>query len=269
MLNKRKRGQTTVFIIIGVVIVVGIVLFFILKGDASEHDEGYSQSSKINPNSYLKTCLNDKIRGDIRELRLKGGYFSSPLSVDFKFEGEEPNNIAYLCYTNEYIKKCTNQEPLLISHLEEEIKDKIDEGSLVEKCWDSLILDYKAKNYKVNGSYDNWTTYLKRNKFGVKLRGVDLTIKKENETNKIDKIEAIEIPTKIYNLAEVAQEIINKEAEYCDFEYSGYMLRNPEYEISTEKAPDESLIYTVTEMETNKKFRFAIRNCVTPSSKKE
>lgn len=266
MLYNRKRGQTTVFIIIGVIIVVGIVLFFILKGDASEQDEGYSQSSKINPNSYLKTCLNDKIRGDIRELRLKGGYFNNPLGIDFSFEDEPSRKIAYLCYTNEYVKKCVNHQPVLMSHLEEEIKNKIDEGSLVEKCWDSLISDYKAKNYKVNGSYDNWTTYLKRNKFGVKLRGVDLTIKKENETNKIDKIEAIEIPTKIYNLAEVAQEIINKEAEYCHFQPLAYMLINPEYEIDTEKAPDESLIYTITEMETNKKFRFAIRNCVTPSS---
>ena len=61
-------------------------------------------------------------------------------------------------------------------------------------------------------------------------------------------------------LIDVAYEIVNQEAQYCHFDYNGFMLLYPEYDIDRIEY-DYSRIYIITDRRSGKVFRFAVRSC--------
>lgn len=259
----RKRGQTTVFIIIGILIVVGVVLFFILTGD-EESDTGYSEISADNPSGFLKTCVKDNVRTTIRELSYQGGYLKNPLNISYQFRGESFHDISYLCYTSGNYKTCNVVQPLLISHLEKEIENKFKERRLIEKCWDSLIDNYEAGGWDVEGEYDGWEANLIEDNLIIKLKEVDLSLERVNESKDIDEVQA-EFNTKLYNNAFIASEIADQQSRYGSFDETGYMALYPEADIDRTLAPGKTKIYTIENKQTKEKFRFAVRSLVSPS----
>ena len=63
-----KRGQVTIFIIIGILLIGAIALFFLLEGGVLSDITG--GSDEINPNSYMASCTEDKL---IEAIELKIG----------------------------------------------------------------------------------------------------------------------------------------------------------------------------------------------------
>ena len=93
-LKRAKRAQVTIFVIIGLVLVGGIILFFFFKGGVPIKTSGTSQD---NPEAFLSSCMNDKIKNAINEISIVGGYPNNSLYIPFTFDGEEEKNITYLC----------------------------------------------------------------------------------------------------------------------------------------------------------------------------
>jgi len=251
----KKKGQLTIFIIIGIILIAVIVLFFIFRGTIKI--PGIGGGKETSSQSFLESCLEDAIKEGTETLALQGGYLEPTIYKNFKFKGEEARDISYLCYTPNYYIPCVNQEPLLIKHLKNELYDYIADD--VRSCFDSLTSSLDKQGYSVNSNYRGFDIELNDNKIIVDI-DAELDLTRAGETTKQTDFE-IDIASKFYDLALVVQEIVNQEAEYCNFEYLGYMAFYPQWYIEKTGASDSTIIYTVENKKSKERFRFAIRGC--------
>ncbi len=100
----RKKGQITFFIIIAVIIVIGLILFFVIKPDVKKTKISSEISSIHN---FVENCVEETGEEAIYHIGQTGGYFTIP---ELSFE----QAIAYYLYENE------NNMPLK-EKIEEEI----------------------------------------------------------------------------------------------------------------------------------------------------
>ncbi len=257
---KNKSGQVTIFIIIAIMIVGAILLFLFFRSDfASKIGGGEEKSAQ----SFLSLCLEDKIQEAIKLLGKQGGNINPTFAKTFRFEEEATfTDISYLCYNQNYYYPCINQQPMLIQHLEEEIKDYISDD--VERCFDEYTSDLQEnQGYVVEVRGGGFDVELIEKKVVVTINK-KITLTKSGKTSSQENFEII-LPTNLYGLASVAQEIISQEARFCYFENIGYMELYPEWSIRVFRTSDSILIYTITHEKTKEWFRFAVRGCIIPS----
>ena len=256
----QKRGQVTIFIIIGILLVAAVALFFLFQKGVKIL--GITGGTKeVTPTPFLQTCLEDKILESVEILSYRGGSIDPVLKKRFKFENEDSYyNISYLCYTSGYYESCLNQQPMLIQHIKGEITNYISQE--VEMCLSELVLNLEEDGYVVDAQYGGFDIELAPGEVTTKIDAV-ITSTKSEETSTQEDFE-ISVPSKFYDLAIVAQEIVSQEARFCNFEYLGFMLTYPEFEIDYFRTQDSSIIYTIKGADTPDLFRFAIRGCVIP-----
>lgn len=254
----KRGGQVAVFIIAGMIIVAGIVFFFLFRGNVvSKIGEG----QEINMNSFLDSCIEDKTREAIEIIGLQGGLVNNPLSKEFKFEEEEVfRNISYLCYNQNYYLPCVNQEPMLIQHLKKEIENYISKD--IENCFKDLTSSLEKQNYIVDVKYNGFEVELIPKKIIINLDG-EIVLTKTEETSRQEGFKVI-VPSRFYDLSIVVQEITSQEARFCNFEYLGYMMFYPQWNIDKLRTGDSTIIYTVEHKDSKEKFRFAVRSCAIP-----
>jgi len=254
------KGQVTIFIIIGILLVGIVVLFFMLRDDVNLPDIGGSRT-KVNPPAFLDSCLEDKIEESIRILGQQGGNINPKLYKTFKFEGENTaSDISYLCYNQNYYQPCVNQQPLLIKHLEEEIHDYISDD--VEICFTQLGVSLGDQGYVVNSNYISFSVDLTPKRITTDINA-EIILTKSGETSKQTNFKII-TPTRLYGLGDLAQEIVSQQAEFCNFNELGYMLFYPDWGIKESNLGEGSIIYTLKNRNTKEMFKFAIRGCVIP-----
>src|SRR3990172_4021932 len=116
-----KKGQITVFIIVGIILVSSVILFFIFRSDLISQIPGGKGTST---NAFLSSCLEDDARASVNSILKNGGYVESPFYASFKFD-KETEKISYLCYNQDDYLPCVNQQPALLSRIEDEKKKKI------------------------------------------------------------------------------------------------------------------------------------------------
>ena len=63
-----KRGQVTIFVILGIVIALGIVVYFLLGGVKTTGPVG-----DFGPKSIVTGCVDDEVEDAVDEIILKGG----------------------------------------------------------------------------------------------------------------------------------------------------------------------------------------------------
>ncbi len=250
------KGQLTIFIIMGVILVVSVGIFFLFRTGMIPTIGG---GKEINSDAFLYDCLEEKIKQADEIISLRGGNIETPsFYIPFKFDKENiARNISYLCYTSNYYVPCVNRYPILLNHLEEEIENYISED--VKICFDELVSSLERQNYEVKKTYLGFDLNLVPDKILVEI-DAEMTLTKTDETSKKTNFNVI-VKSKLYDLVNIAKEIVNQEAEFCYFENNGFMLLYPEYKISKIRKK-YSLIYTILDKETLKEFRFAIRGCV-------
>ncbi len=252
----KKRGQVTIFIIVGIILVGIISLFFLIRSGVIP---GIGEKPEENPNIFLESCIEDKVKEGIEKISIQGGYIENPLHKKFKLEDENlPVDISYLCYNQNDDLFCVNQEPMLIRHLEDEIKNYISDD--VVDCFDKLTSSLINRGYGVDVNYRDFEVELMEKKVVIEI-DAELILTKADETSTQEDFKII-IPSRFYDLALVVQEIINKEATICDF--NNYdMLHYPELNINKYRTMDSSIIYNIEHRESGEEFRFAVRGCVT------
>lgn len=249
-----KKGQLTIFIIVGVIIVVGVGVFFLFRQGLIPNLGG---SKEINPNSFLKSCLEEKVEEGVNILEHQGGSISPLLSKKFRFDEDDRFwNITYLCYTQQFYESCVNQEPILIRHLENEMNEYIHEE--VTSCLDALENSLLKQSYEVTTDYRDIGVDFVSKKMRLNIDG-EIVLSKNDEESKIKNLK-LEFPTIIYDLAIVAQEIVAQESRNCYFSHTGYMLMHPEYGIDIFRVEDTE-IYTVRLRDSSHKFRLAVQGC--------
>jgi hypothetical protein len=256
---KGKRGQIVIFIILGIIL-VAIVALFLIFGKKIIPEIGLVKETS--PASFLESCIEDEVKEAVEIISIQGGSANPELYKTFKFEDETDfTNIAYLCYTQNYYLSCINQEPMLITHLKDEIKTDISDE--VETCFsDKLTSSLSKQGYTVDAKYKGFDIELTRGKIIIDIDG-ELVLTKTGETSQREDFRII-VPSRFYDLAIVVQEIISQEAEFCHFEHLGYMLFYPKFNIDKFGTSDSITIYTVEHEDSKERFRFAVRTCVIP-----
>ena len=252
-LVKSKRSQTTIFIIVAILIVGTILLFFLLRTKQIPRIPGIEQQIPKDPQGYLDFTLEPIVRKSVETISFNGGYITPNLSREFN-----RTRVAYLCYNQNYYYSCINQEPVLIEHLKQELKEDIEND--VEQAFIDMKKNLEDQGYKIEMGAMKFDVELMPKKILIDInRNVKLTRVGEVKNYENFKIYVL---SRFYDIAVVVQEILSQEARFCNFEQQGFTLFYPEFDFDKFKTGDGDTIYTVIHKKTGETFRFAIRGCV-------
>jgi len=253
----KNRGQITIFIVVGLIIVSGVVLFFLLKTKVAPQIGG---TPETNANAFLSSCIEQKTKEAINELSIKGGELNSILNINFMFTSEKVyRNITYLCYTQNNFRPCVVQKPTIFLDMQNGIKNYISDE--MNSCFTGMLDNFKTQGFAVGENS-------KLNSFDVKFGPKKITIQtdsevvltKTDETTTQKNFQTI-VPSRIYEIMGVVQEVINQEAMFCHFEDSGFTIAYPEFSIDKYEMESGVRIYTIEDKVSKEKFRFAVRSC--------
>ena len=245
-----NRGQITIFIILALIIVVSIILLFLLIKKPQFQVEDIE-----NPQAYIDSCVSEFTEEAINVLSEQGGDINPEGSTMFRGK-----NITYLCYNANFYEPCIMQRPDLITHIENEITGYIEPK--VDNCFNALKAKLEKKNYGIEMGNMQLQTELQTGKVVINIDR-DFKMTKREETRSFDNFKSI-ISSPINGLAEVAMEIANQEAKYCNFDILGYMIFYPEYNLDKFRPGEGDVIYQLRHIQTNKRFVLAIRSCALP-----
>lgn len=242
-----KKGQVTIFIVVGVMVVFSVLGVILL---VKEEPETLSQD-KLDPRNIVRSCVEDVLGESIEKILQNGGEITPSQTISYR--GEEWN---YLCYQADFYQGCYNTHPMLEMQIEREIERDISVG--VQSCFNSMREDYENRGYDVSGGGTSYSVDLVPGSVKINLNK-DIEISGEMGSSSFNDF-SLEILSPIYDLVRVAREVVNGESQFCYFEYNGYMLLYPEYEIRRIDYMD-SKIYIVKDRWTEKEFKFAVRSC--------
>ncbi len=252
MKKGEKRGQVTIFIIIAIIIVA---LAFLIYSFYPQIKSTLGGEEK-NPPSYIQTCLEDEIKDIADKLSLQGGSLNPENYILYKDE-----KIEYLCYTTEYYKPCTVQQPALKQHIELEIKNEIEES--VKFCFASLKSSYEKKGYSVDLKSGDRRIELFPQRI-VSTFDYSLTLTKGEDTQSYDSF-VVMLNNNLYELTAIASSIIEWETLYGDSEPQTYMTYYPHLKVERLGDGDGGKVYILTNRDTGDKLQFAVRSQVWPA----
>lgn len=250
-ISGEKKGQVTIFVVIGLIIVVAAILLILFFPSVKE-----PRSETENPRAYLEDCLKEDIEKTIKNVSLHGGEVNPELT--YKYNGTD---IRYLCYTEEYHRTCIVQETFLRKSIEEEIKEDISNN--VRKCFTEMEESFEGRGYDTNLKKGDYEISLKPERIEANFDYSLSLSQKEKQTQNIDKF-SILIDSDLYELVSVTNSIINWEVQYGDVETTSYMNYYRDLKVEKKKQPDGTTVYILTNRDSGDKFQFASRSNAWP-----
>lgn len=247
---KYKKGQITIFIIIAILIVAAIIAAFLFFGGVFE-----GIGKKPSSEQFIDKCVRDAVKPSVDAV-LRGGGRIEPSF--YKLYGGQKHN--YLCYQKNYYLTCVNHYPQLKEIAEDEILR--DSGERVRICFDSLKQDLEDRGYSYSDGAMDYDIELAPKKVLIKL-SQKIDISQGGESQALNNFDT-QITSPLYDLIMVAREIVNQESQFCNFEYNGFMLFYPQFDIKRIDY-DDNKIYKLFERQSGKEFKFAVRSCVLPA----
>ena len=246
-----KKGQVTIWIIIAIAIVAGFLILFTFQRAPT-----VSVEAEANPTAFIEKCARKAINDAVDQIIPHGGFLDPINVIEYNHI-----NVSYLCENRNYYLPCINAHPMLITEITNEIHNLTQ--PILDQCFSNLKIELEKRNSKVDYNPLKFEIVLAPNKVFVNI-GRKVTITRAEEARKFEKFD-IGIVNPIYDLANVAIEIANNEANYCYFEYVGYMLLYPRWRIEVFSFSEGTKIYTITDKNSDKKMNVAIRSCVIPA----
>ncbi len=244
---KNRRGQVSIFIVVGIVVVVAILgtIFF------SERKAGVIRHTSLNPRDVVESCVRNVVKVSIKKMLKNGGEIFPSQAISYN--GDEWN---YLCFQTDFYQGCYNTHPMLESQIAQQIAQDTSVG--VQTCFNSMKEDFQRRGFEVNGGGTSYSITLLPGYVEVHLRK-NIKISGEGGTQSFDDF-GIRVQSPLYRLVQIARIIVNSESQFCNFEYNGYMLLYPEYNIRRIDY-DGSKMYELTDRKTGDEFKFAVRSC--------
>ncbi len=248
-----RRGQISIFVIVGIMLVGVVILFFFLINSRQTET---SINTESNPESFVDECIRDSIRKNT-EIMLPQGGFLNP--GDYKIYNDA--KIAYICKNINYYESCVMQYPRFLTRISEELEEGMNED--IQDCFISLEEDLSSKRYSVSGGEFDISIVLKPGSVeGVVYR--NMRISKEGYENSFESFSA-SVKSPLYDLSYIANEIARQEAKYCYFEYVGFMLLYNKFDVRKTAMSDSTKIYTIKDKASGEEMNIAIRGCAIPA----
>ncbi len=247
-LMQQKKAQVALFVIIAVVLVAVIALLLVLK---PEIGFGFK---KINAPAYVEDCIKSSAKEAISLVSIHGGSI-----VPQEHAAYSGRSVAFLCYTGEYYKRCTNLQPMLKYNVENEISNYI--LPKVDKCISELKTQLDRQGYIVNKGILKLISSIKPGKVVVDA-SMPLNIEKGDQKQRFENYQVIML-SPLYEQVMLAQDIVNSEITYGDFEQLTYMFENKQMNIDKTRY-NETTFYILKSRQGGDEFSFAVRSAVTP-----
>lgn len=245
-----NRGQVTVFVIIGIVLVVAIFAFFIFSKGGN-----VSIGQEFSVDTYFDTCVRAAVREQAANVLDYGGFLETKDFVVY-----EGLPVAYLCKNVNDYHSCVVQYPRLIYQIERELENGT--RAKIENCAVDLGKELNRRNFDASVEFESSEVILKPDMIEVKTR-------MQVEASKGDLIESRDVfvstlSSPVYNLAFFANEIVAQESKFCYFEYAGFGLLYPRFTVTVYRYSDYSKVYTIEDKQTGERMSFAVRGCAVP-----
>ena len=246
---KIKKGQVSVFIILGILVLVVLVLLFARD---SRFNEIFSSKS---PYQEIEECIKETTKEGLNILSLQGGVIEPQNYILY-----EGNKIDYICYSENDYEKCIMQKPIIINTIKDELikysKPKI------KNCLESVKSRYEKSGYTITMKEPEINFDIVPDNVLIDVNA-NLVIKKDG----VENYNSIKtgVKSKIYNFALIATSISQWETRYGDSETLNYMLYYPSLKIEKKKQSEGSTIYILTDRDSEEKFYFASRSMAIPA----
>lgn len=245
-LVENKKGQVTIFIILALALVV--VLVVLLYPNINVLVTGGT------PVQQLESCLSEPVEEALPLVLSQGGYVEPE-----NYQQYNENKVAYLCYTEEKLKRCSLQEAFIKNKAESEIK-KYAENE-IKNCLNSARQKLQGKGYTVK--MDEPVVNISIIPQGVLAEAKINLVLTKSSTESYEIISSL-TNSRIYSLAIISNEILKQEVKYGDSEIMNFISAYPGTKIEKNRLSDGTNIYTLTSRATNEKFMFATKNLVWP-----
>ena len=253
-----KRGQVTIFVILGLLILIVLAVVFYLYGEKLKFQTKEEVKFDFSNVDVVKTYVEDCISKYGLEAINLAGKQGGEINPGF-YQKWYNDKIGYLCYTTEYAA-CYNKKPFLKKYVEQELetnlKPKIKECVDLDKIKEAGF-NVDAGDLNVNVSILDYNTIVNVN-YPITITKGDAVLKQDKFTKTLN------VP--LGKLIKVAEEIVNLEINSLRgvAYYDGYLIQqNGEVELSRGTWKDTE-IYSINLRNNPYKFQFAIQNYVKP-----
>ena len=246
----KKKGQITIFIILGIVILMSSAVFFYIKGNLATGEDNLEikanqiMSEKLSIDTiktYIESLINLKLQEGLRLSALNGarlyGNENSILNEYGKISYFK-NHGTYTIPTEELI------ENDLLKFIEDEVKEEILNMHIFEERGYTFNF---SDNVKGNLNFNQNEIYLDLD--------WDILIKKESSrvTNRFNRF-VVKIESRYYRLYKIAQEITSS-YEYTLIPFTS-QLTDSYISIQAFPYDDDETIYTITDKLSNPEIIF-------------
>ncbi len=250
ILPKSKHAQVTIFIIIAIFIVAaGVLIYLFFPQIRSSLGGGIKD-----PQGFIQGCVEEEIEDAVEMVSLQGGSIEPEHYITY-----DDLPVEYLCYTNEYYKTCSVQQPMLKEHIESEIKIEIED--VVIACFNSLEENYKNRGYTVN--MDPVVTKIELlPKRVVATFDTEITLTK-GDVETYDSFRVI-LNNNLYELVGITQSILEWETTLGNSNPDVYMTIYPDLKVEQDYMSDGTKVYILTDKNNGNEFKFASRSLVFP-----
>ncbi len=250
MKMENKRGQVTIFVIVGVIILLLAFAIYYFYPQIKNAITGQT----FNPSSYLQSCIEEDLKNAIETSSIQGGSMSPEHYMLYQNQ-----KVGYLCYTNEYYKTCVMQVPMLKNHIESEIERTL--TSKAEECFDSLEQNYRKQGYEVSSQNGKLSVELLPKRVVLDF---NRTLVLKGEQSQVYNEIQVSVVNNLYEMVSIAMSILNFETNYGDSETTIYMNYYHDLKVEKIKQSEGSKIYILTDRNTENKFQFATRSLAWP-----
>jgi len=233
-MKKRVRSQVTIFIIIGIFIILIAVTagLFLIKDNrvVRQFINRNSVSSEVMPvYEFFNDCGNQRAIDAIRIVGLQGGYVDLPKNyIITKF-----SSVSY----GYYLGKNTLPSKQMIQN---EISSYI--HATVPFC----IENESLHDFKVNVREISVNTTINLKDVQVSLF-IPISATKDNKTYKLDEFYYYEIPSRLGDMLNVANNIVNREVKDPKNIPLSYMA-DTDYNVLSMSADNDTIVYAIVDV---------------------
>jgi len=243
-----NKAQVTMFIIIAILLVASLFVLVFFRRDIFN-----LPGAEENPKNFMEMCIKEEMRNSVNKVLSQGGFLNPE-----NFHSYSDEKVSYLCKNIGLYGPCINQHPMFLNEIKLELENNI--NPVIDSCFQELQENFEDLGYEV--SLEN------EKEFEIVLapENIFLNINKSVSITKAEEVLSFEdlklqYKTSLYELASIANNIAKNEAEFCYFEYLGYMNLYPRYLIELKVFSDSTKVYSILDTKTQEKLNIAIRGC--------
>jgi hypothetical protein len=239
-----NKGQVTIFVLSAIVIVVGLIIFFLWSTpNYLEDNVGIGGFDK---------CIEDAVGSKIFILGNNGGFVAPEFT--YNYDGKK---YVYYCYTPKYYELCSIQVSLLknlfTSQLEKYIREDVD------NCYRNFLEEFHDNGYDVDEGNIGYTIEIDPGTVRVQI-DVPTSVGNQRLSDF-----SVEFNSKLYELIMFATNFVQFESYYGNVDLRSYELLYPEYTFEKVKRGDGTALYDITHTGSRDNIAFASRSLVRPA----